>query len=222
MKVQWIISVLMVSAILTFAATNTNAYYTYPITLFHGILGNDALELEVRGLVEAKQNTTYEATFRISARHLMPSVHVNALNVSLFDTGEAKYQTIVENQNLTVTGIEKTVTVTVPPRTGLVRSCFVYAHFTVDEKNYEEYVSFHLPLQVAETYYELNSEWLSKYATLKEELTNTRNLMYVFIIGTTIFIATTIYFATRKPKVKQEPSVSAFVNCMHVCDMLNV
>ena len=194
----------MVATILVFAVTNTNAYYTYPITLFRGILGNDSLELEVRGLVQAKPNTTYQATFRISARHSVPSVHVNVLNVSLFDTGEPKYQTIMENQNLSVTAIEKNVTVTVPPRTGLVRSCFVYVHFTVDEKNYEEYVNFPLPLQVVKTYHELNSEWLSKYTTLKEELTNTRNLMYVFIITTTTFIATTIYFAVRKPKVKPE------------------
>ena len=44
----------------------------------------------------------------------------------------------------------------------------------------------------------------SKYDTLKGDLGTTRNLSYIFIITTIIFIATTVYLAIRKPKVRPE------------------
>ena len=44
----------------------------------------------------------------------------------------------------------------------------------------------------------------TSYDSLKAELTNIRNLMYIFIITTIIFIATTAYLAMRKTKMKPE------------------
>ena len=44
----------------------------------------------------------------------------------------------------------------------------------------------------------------SKYDTLTDDLGTTRNMSYVLIITTIVFIATTVYLATRKPKVKPE------------------
>jgi len=42
----------------------------------------------------------------------------------------------------------------------------------------------------------------STYQAIRSDLETTRNLNYVFIIITTIFIATTAYFVVRKPKIK--------------------
>jgi len=53
------------------------------------------------------------------------------------------------------------------------------------------------------TYYGL----LAYYDNLKIELNNIRNLMYIFIITTIIFTATTVYFARRKPKIMSTTSV---------------
>ena len=47
-----------------------------------------------------------------------------------------------------------------------------------------------------------NEELATSYGDLIGELTATRNLSYVFITTTIILIATTVYFARRKPKVK--------------------
>jgi hypothetical protein len=43
-----------------------------------------------------------------------------------------------------------------------------------------------------------------RYDALSNELVNTRNLMYLFIITTIFFVGTTLYFAIRKPKIKQQ------------------
>jgi len=48
----------------------------------------------------------------------------------------------------------------------------------------------------------LNSTFQRGQESMIGELTNIRNLMYVFIALTTILMATTVYFAVRKPKKK--------------------
>lgn len=56
-------------------------------------------------------------------------------------------------------------------------------------------------------YNSLNSTYndlQSKHDTLASDLGTTRNLSYIFIITTIIFIATTVYLTIRKPKVKPE------------------
>ena len=50
------------------------------------------------------------------------------------------------------------------------------------------------------TYYKL----LNDYNLLTSELLNIRNIMYVSIIATAIFVTTTVYFAIGKPKTKPE------------------
>jgi len=55
------------------------------------------------------------------------------------------------------------------------------------------------------TYNTLQSEYnslKSKHDALSADLSSARNLSYIFIITTIAFIATTAYFATRKPTVK--------------------
>ena len=55
------------------------------------------------------------------------------------------------------------------------------------------------------TYNTLQSEYdslKSKDEALTADLGSTRNLSYIFIITTVVFIVTTAYFAVRKPKVK--------------------
>lgn len=42
----------------------------------------------------------------------------------------------------------------------------------------------------------------SRHTSIEAELSHARNLMYIFLVTTLAFIATTIYFARRKPKVK--------------------
>ena len=54
-------------------------------------------------------------------------------------------------------------------------------------------------------YNSLNSDYNdlnSKHDTLMSDLGFTKNLSYVFIITTLIFIASTVYLAMRRPKAK--------------------
>jgi len=44
----------------------------------------------------------------------------------------------------------------------------------------------------------------SKYSSLTNELNITRNIIYALAIATVIFIATTVHFAIRKPKIRAE------------------
>ena len=46
------------------------------------------------------------------------------------------------------------------------------------------------------------NELQSNQEAIKSELANIRNIMYIFITTTIILIATTVYFAIRKPKIK--------------------
>jgi hypothetical protein len=57
------------------------------------------------------------------------------------------------------------------------------------------------------SYNELKSDYdglKSKHDALTSDLGTTRNLSYVFIMTTIVFIATTVYLATRKPRRKPE------------------
>ena len=58
--------------------------------------------------------------------------------------------------------------------------------------SYDDFNSLNL------TYYKL----LNNYNLLTSELHNLRNIMYVSIVATAIFVTITVYFATRKPKTK--------------------
>jgi hypothetical protein len=48
------------------------------------------------------------------------------------------------------------------------------------------------------------NELQSDREAITNELSTIRNLMYIFITTTILLIATTVYFATRKPKTKPE------------------
>lgn len=58
--------------------------------------------------------------------------------------------------------------------------------------------------ELRELYNSLNSTLTSKQEAVMYEISTLRNIMYVFIATTIILIATTVYFAKRKPRTKQE------------------
>jgi hypothetical protein len=76
-----------------------------------------------------------------------------------------------------------------------------------DHHGQEQYSSaiFAITQVRAKTYQELEDDRLTlqkNYDSLETDIINTRMLMYALIVTAGIFLATTIYFAVRKPKTK--------------------
>jgi len=78
---------------------------------------------------------------------------------------------------------------------------FLLANYTNLQANYDSVCSNYNTLEV--NYTSLNSEYSDlklKHDTLTSDLGFTRNLSYVFIVTTIIFIGIAVYLAIRKPK----------------------
>jgi len=77
--------------------------------------------------------------------------------------------------------------------------------YTNSQGDYDSLSSNYNTLEAV--YNSLNSTYndlKSKYDTLTSDLGTTKNLSYLFVITTIVFIATTVLFAIKKPKVKPE------------------
>jgi len=96
-------------------------------------------------------------------------------------------------------------------------SCFIDIRYTVRGESHLVLASFTLGNVRTIVYDELKNKYSSLEASYEEvafnynmvkegydrvitELANIRNLMYIFLITTIIFVAITVYFAKRKPK----------------------
>jgi parallel beta-helix repeat protein len=93
---------------------------------------------------------------------------------------------------------------------------FVYLQSKYDDllSSYDDLVTSYSSLQAELDYLQSkNNDLQSEYNSLANELYLTRNVMYALLITTMVFIAASVYVATRKPNIKfAEHHVAAIIN----------
>ena len=181
---------------------STNILVLYYVDLSTGVVRDQNFNVDVSsdvspGLIYSHTYCTWKV-YRIlwwEDRSLDNSFRVTYLKNKAYEELQVAYSDLLDDYNTLIATYDNL----------LDDYDSVCSDYDTLEADYDSMESSYNNLETS--YNSLNStcnELESKHDTLTADLGTTRNLSYILIITTIVFIATTVFFAIRKPRAKPE------------------